>query len=171
MDEMLEAAQTLNGKLDLEAFSKGLTYDVQLYDIGSETRVSTNYDDVFLTKNHREDWMDNANADDDDEEARRSRQLASERKSISQDVKRRYTAPAIDMVAGTYRSKTIVVLLWAAFIVTYFAYDFRKVESEDVCPEDNGGFEYGKSWAEQSRAMALRGWGQCREMASYFCVC
>jgi hypothetical protein len=97
IEEMLAAAQTDDGKLNLEAFSKCLTHDVQLYDIRNETRLTTNYDDVFLTKNQRDDW------DDGDEVARK---IAEERKSMSKALKLRFTAPALDMVAETYRSKT-----------------------------------------------------------------
>lgn len=152
VQEMLEAAQTPEETLNLEAFSKGLTHDVQLYDIGSEARVSTNYDDVFLTKNHRDDWKDD---DGDEEEAEKRRCIARERKSMSRDLKTCFTAPAIDMVAGTFRSKVIIVLLWTTYIITAFAYTgFGNREPVVVCEEEDTEFQYGQSFAGALKPMA-----------------
>jgi hypothetical protein len=110
--EMLQSAQTTEGTLNVLAFSQGLTHGVELYDIGNETRQSTNYDDVFLTKNHRDSWIEN----DDEEGPGVQRDLAEERKSLSQSLKRKFTAPAIDMVVGTFRSKTLMVLSWVMYV-------------------------------------------------------
>lgn len=137
---MLDAAQCPDGKLNVEAFSKGLTHDVQLYDINNEIRVSTNYDDVFLTKNHREDW------DEDDEDEERRRSVAENRKSLSKSLNHRFTAPAIDMVAGTFRSKIVMVLLWATYIITAFAYNSYGGQAVPVCKEEASAFEYAQSW-------------------------
>ena len=38
------------------------------------------------------------------------------------DVRRMFTYAAIDTTSGTYRDKSFVVLLWAAFVATFFAY-------------------------------------------------
>jgi len=38
------------------------------------------------------------------------------------EVRRMFTYAAIDSTSGTYRNKTFVVLLWAAFVATFFAY-------------------------------------------------
>lgn len=145
MDEMLAAAQTAEGTLNLEAFSKGLTFDVRLYDISHETRLSTNYDDVFLTKCGNTDVESN----DDDEEGRRQ----SQKMELSKDLKRRYTAPAIDMVAGTYRSKTLTVLLWATFVLTYFAYSSAITTHVSPCSEEEAKFFYGKTWGEATKPL------------------
>lgn len=83
MDEMLAAAQTPEGMLNLEAFSKGLTHDVGLYDISSETRVSTNFDDVFLTKNQHEVDDDD---DMDEEAAEKRRSTINEKKAMSKKL-------------------------------------------------------------------------------------
>jgi len=150
IDEMFAAAQTPDGTLNLEAFSKGLTYDVKLYDIQSETRLSTNYDDVFLTRNHREDREE----DNDDMEANKRRNVISERKAISKDLKHRFTAPAIDMVAGTFRSKILTVLLWATFVITSFAYNgFGNQEVIIICKEEDAAFQYGQSWSSEATPM------------------
>lgn len=188
MEEMLAAAQTDEGTLNLEAFSKGLTFDVQLYDIANETRVSTkcvglytycmdtvssrygiicsssfhstlsyySYDDVFLTKNHREDWDEKDAADLDEEEAAQRRSVADQRKSMSKALDTRFTAPAIDMVAGTFRSKVVMVLLWAAYIITTFAYQgFGGAENDVVvCTEEDAQFSYGQSWTSELKPMS-----------------
>jgi len=111
IDEMIQSAQTEDGALTVDAFSRGLTHDVELYDIRNEMRQSTSYDDVFLTKNHRASWLEH-----DEEEGVVPREVAEERKSLSQPLKRRFTAPAIDMVVGTFRSKTLMVLLWVMYV-------------------------------------------------------
>ena len=114
INEMLEAAQTVDGTLNTKAFSNGLTNDVQLYDIRNEARRSTNYDDVFLTKNHRISWVHR-----DEEDGSVSRDVFEERMSLSKVLNRKFTAPAIDMVVGTFRSKTIMVMLWVMYVNVY----------------------------------------------------
>lgn len=105
VEEMLQACD--EDTLNVQAFSNGLTHDVQLYDIRNEARQSTNYDDVFLTKNHRDSWIEH-----DEEEGVLPRNEVQERQSLSKTLKRKFTAPGIDMVVGTFRSKTLMVLLW-----------------------------------------------------------
>lgn len=104
---MLQAAQAADGHLTADAFASGLTADVQLYDVRNESRRSTNYDDVFLTKNHRASWMQ-----DDEEEGSLPRDVLEQRMSISKTLDQKFTAQAIDMVVGTFRSKTLMVMLW-----------------------------------------------------------
>lgn len=151
IDEMLAAADTPEGTLNVEAFAKGLTHDVQLYDIESEARVSTNYDDVFLTKNQREDYDE-----EDEEEASKRHMVASERSKISKQLNTRFTAPAIDMVAGTFRSKIVTVLLWGSYIMVTFGYQgFGSTAGNALVCEDvpDSEFVYGQSWLESSKPM------------------
>lgn len=143
LDEMLVVAKTPEGTLNLEAFSNGMTSDVLLYNIANETRVSTNYDDVFLTKNHRK----GDDSDDDDNNMDEEGQVSTRslRKTAGIELNERFTAPAIDMVAGTFRSKIVTVLLWATFIITTFAYQgFGGQSRVVVCSEEESTFEYGQ---------------------------
>ena len=133
------------------SFAKALTDDVRLYDIVSEARLSTNYDDVFLTKDQKE-------TDDWDEESSRTmgmtKQLVELRKSLSQPLTRRFTVPAIDNFAGTYRSKTLMVVLWASFIVTYFGSIYGSLNVvTNVCHESTKVYKYSAGWGEQSAAI------------------
>ena len=133
------------------SFAKALTDDVQLYDLVSEARLSTNYDDVFLTKDQKD-------MDDWDEESSRTmgmtKELVEMRRSISQPLKRRYTFPAIDNFAGTYRSKTIMVVLWASFTVTYFGSTYGSMNIEtSLCHDNTKVYRYSAGWGEQSAAI------------------
>lgn len=67
----------------------------------------------------------------------------------------RFTAPAIDMTAGTFRSKLVTVLLWATFIITSFAYNgFGNGDEVVVCEEEDTEFQYGESWASGLKPMS-----------------
>lgn len=104
------------------------------------------YDDVFLTKNHRDDW--NKTSDNVDiEEANQRQSVLEERKKMSKNLDTRFTAPAIDMVVGTFRSKAVTALLWATYIITAFAYQgFGGSSVEAVCYDEDSEFKYGQTW-------------------------
>jgi hypothetical protein len=86
--------------LDQHRFAYAMTHDVQRYDIDFENRVTTNFHDVFLTGELNEGNF----------------------------VKTVRTLPCIDYTADTFRSKSYVVVLWVAWILTYFSY----LHSEDI---------------------------------------
>eukprot|EP00977_Amphora_coffeiformis_P021255 scaffold9085_cov215-Amphora_coffeaeformis.AAC.23 len=118
-----ESTSFSSGKLlilDVKTFATALTKDVLLFDINNETRPSNAYMDVF-----------------DDEKQTTIMQHEQERSSTSDPdnttttfptlatpspVRHIYTAPAIDSTAGTYRSKTLLISLWAGTLFTYFAF-------------------------------------------------
>lgn len=139
--------------LSLESFSKALTADTDLYDIRNEVRLTTNCGDVFLNRNRLEDWKLHDDTDKGDEIQSRE-ELAVSRKSISTRIPRIWAAPCIDMVAGTYRNKSLFVALWAAFTVTYLGfYQEMGLQSltDDVCEDEE--FHYAGSWMKNSSAM------------------
>jgi hypothetical protein len=80
--------------LDQHRLAYALTHDVQRYDIDFENRVTTNFHDVFPTGELKEGHF----------------------------VKTVRTLPCIDYTADTYRSKSYVVVLWVAWVLTYFSY-------------------------------------------------
>ena len=95
--------------LDLETFGKALTNDIQLYDIKNEARATSNLDDVLLTKGVQkiqksDEIFASLELNLEDIEARQSK--------ANQLVKIQ-TAPAIDYTAGTYRSKHLIIFLYA----------------------------------------------------------
>jgi hypothetical protein len=129
MDEMVQAAgvdsASSGGMLDTKAFATALTYDVRLYDLRNEVRVATNMDDIF--QRHRAEgvtgcdndasYMVTASERNDVLQGQDQRELLA----YSQPLNRKFTAPAIDITAGTYRSKSLMVFLWATVLITYFA--------------------------------------------------
>ncbi len=147
-------------QLDLNTFARALTYDLQLYDLSNEIRVSSNYDDIFFTHNDKDRIVMDDDDDVDvaggqDEEAVRC-QKKLERETLSQPVIHRFTASAIDFAAGTYRSKGLTVLLWAAFIVTYFAYDYNYAHTivHGDCVQFN--FTYVQPWTRNQEAIGCQ---------------
>eukprot|EP00978_Attheya_sp_CCMP212_P038600 scaffold192690_cov39-Attheya_sp.AAC.1 len=150
MVEVATGGDEGTGTLDLEAFSRALTSDISLYDVESEARLTTNYHDVMVAApsvtiaarngNDEDQFVDemkqksvserddNDNEDPDDEDPDSNDQFVDEtkRKDVDEqsNVKTRifFSSPAIDMTSCRYDSKTIVVLLWAGFVISYFAY-------------------------------------------------
>ncbi len=93
-------------------------------------------------------------SEEDDEERGRIRQ---EREKLSRDVNRRFTSPSVDFVASTYRSKGLTVLLWATFIVTYFAYDYNtanKYSQKHTCIAYN--YTYANPWIDNADAISCQ---------------
>lgn len=116
LDQMLSVVQKAKGGdidkvivLDQSTFSTALTDDIHLYDIRNEGRATTNLDDVLLTDGGKK--VQNVC------ELDASRELCEEdiesRASLSTLLTIVPTAPAIDSTAGTYRSKHLIILLWA----------------------------------------------------------
>ena len=48
-DGSIASTTTTNATLDVQSFGKALTHDIRLYDIRNETRMTTNFDDVYVT--------------------------------------------------------------------------------------------------------------------------
>jgi len=152
VNEMFDSAVTDDGELTLEAFTNALTDDIGLYDIRSEARRTTNYDDVFLTRNHHEKWHP-----DDEESGDLNIATRQERKSMSVKLKRRFTAAPIDFVAGTYRSKTLTVTLLATFILVFFGpLRSSSFVNPQLCSDSDQttNFVYGASWPENANSLA-----------------
>jgi len=124
LEDMVEAATTNpngitpSGKLDLHAFFVALTSDVKLYDTLNEVRSTTNYQDVFEPDDER-----GRKGDDDDSEAVED-SWSPEENFTTHEVKLRFTAPSIDITAGTYRSKGLMVFLWVR--------RYRRVEFQEL---------------------------------------
>jgi hypothetical protein len=146
--DMVLAANTPNRNLDGQAFAQALTQDVQLYNISNEKRTSTIYDDVCLTKNHTQpqEW--------DEAVEGISTEIASSQRMLGADLHaRRYTFSAIDTTAGSYRSKSIIVLLWSSFTLAYFVYHYQELSGTVGVDCVEYPYEYGVSWGQQAEAM------------------
>lgn len=96
IQEMIHAANgssnTSSGDFNVGTFAEALTGDVQLYDIENEIRLSTSIQDVF--EQHR---TSTDRSVPEHPQSGAGRQIET--------LKHIYTAPAIDIQAGTYRSK------------------------------------------------------------------
>jgi hypothetical protein len=147
------SSSTSSIKLDINSFATALTHDIGLYDILSEGRMSTYFDDVFLTRvvNNPLQVRDELNKSVAAYELKDNE--LRDRLTIRRHINSRITASSIDIAAGTYRSKTLMVTLWACVLTTYFAYLFRTdyletFSSLTVCKEF--GFEYvmNTAWSE-----------------------
>lgn len=155
--------------LDANTFGHALTADVLKYNIENESKLTSNYSDVFdeeLTYPPSEPVSadsndlsifppikkDNLGHDDDNddyniEESNNEKiiPLIDEKNAnnFNRSVKRVYTAPQIDYTADTYRSKFFTVLLWTFFTMMALAYfPSDPVNSEDLlhCTySDDGG--------------------------------
>lgn len=99
--------------LDTHSFARALTNDVELYSTDNETKITTNYYDVFKTfaPNGRKEKTPTSVETDVDGDIR--------------PVPSVFTFPSIDYTADTFRSKSFVILLWVTWILSYFAYLFN----------------------------------------------
>lgn len=159
----------------LDGFADALTNDVHLYDLRNEARLTTNIDDVFLT--HHVDARESSSSGAKTPTSHRFKFTETERNNASdgQDIsellamsrplKRIHTLPQIDVTAGNYRSKTLMILLWATFLIHYFTYSFSNIQNElvGVC-WTTGGFQYDRNapWRKNGDSIG------CEVVASSF---
>jgi hypothetical protein len=140
--------------LDAQVFATLLTSDVRLYEISNEVRLTTHFDDVF-SKNRHVDFDEKSAEEPDRSELDLS---PSKKKDVYEQahVTHIYTAPAIDISAGTFRSKTLIVLLWSCTLITYFAYIYGSSSLADDCDSEENSLALGNSkspWADRSVIM------------------
>lgn len=95
---------------DMDTFAAALTNDVTLFNIHNETRASNVYMDVFEGEPGRKSIH-----------AKTSKTTEHDLPE-PMEVTHIYTAPSIDSTAGTYRSKTLLVTLWAGTLFCYYAF-------------------------------------------------
>lgn len=137
---------------DKYSFARALTSDVQSYDVDCETSLTTHYYDVFKTIYSTKEevgirrsslpfWLSRSKDDKDSEntlggDVTGGPEQSSQSQSVNGEmlengkegnenlrpVETAFTFPAIDYVAGTYRSKRFVIALWVCGVATYFAY-------------------------------------------------
>lgn len=156
-------------RFTVQAFSQALTEDVKLYDVGNEVRYTNSYQDIMERDDLHQDFLDHG--DDDhgmnktetfhDEYSKNGNTVDEETTLLRDDaiakpaapkIKKRYSAPAIDSTNGTYRSKTLIVVLWASTLFSYIA--FTQDSGEDgsdiaSCPE----FIPDGTWEDNSDTM------------------
>ncbi|CAB9521768.1 unknown protein [Seminavis robusta] len=152
--------------LSEKIFAQALTYDIQLYDVRNETRVTTNMEDVFGPNGDTEAVIINDNPPPrqegevmyKDEYSSSNDQKKKALQALEQPpetLKRKMTFPSIDVTAGTYRSKSLVIVVWSAFIITYFAYTYSAGRQYDpkCTGEKQFVYSYTAPWRENKEAM------------------
>jgi len=117
VDEMIKQAAGggENTVLDSESFSRALTGDINLLDIGNEDRTTTHFEDVFGV-----DGVDNESDD------------------VDKTFKHVFVFPQIDFLADTFRSKIHFAFALLGFVFTYAAY-FNPFTNGyiEVCAEES----------------------------------
>lgn len=150
LDGMVEAAGGNNAGdapilLDVNAFARALTGDVRLYDVNNEVRRTTNYFDVFRThqSSHKVGIQQDLELNLRGVAGHTEENDIDTQRAEMRVVKKKWTASAIDMSAGTFRSKLLVVLLWVTMVVSYFAFFYDETDNfYEECPDwegENGG--------------------------------
>lgn len=111
--------------LNMAAFAEALTHDIRLYDIRNEIRLTTNFDDVYFDdralQEREEAAMATVTNESDLLRVHREAKSMRAKLDVSEELNRVNTIPAIDITAGTYRSKGLLVMLFSTIMITYFA--------------------------------------------------
>lgn len=121
LDEMIEGAvgdSPSTRDLDLTTFARGLTHDIRLYDVNSEALEGTNMSLVYRDAQH------DSQVTEKDAHKNVGFHVSSEERlelSIGRPLDRKPTLPEIDLTAETYRSRSLMVLLWTTILLTFFA--------------------------------------------------
>jgi hypothetical protein len=136
LQEMVEACyggkgQPARDRLDKTSFAAGLTSDIELLDLANEGSLTTNLADVLRKRGGGEGgegstfFVERALDENPSVLGQFHATNARQEKTYSQ----------IDTSAGNMRSKSLIVLLWATFVVSYFSFSFDAFDTglEDLC--------------------------------------
>jgi hypothetical protein len=166
---------------DLTIFNGNLlsqiaTFDVQKYDLSNENKMTTLYDDVFppqLTLRGKQnpytvtqgDTFDHNFTDSNENTNNNGGQhdeFGNDLYTTKIALKRKFIAPAIDVTAGTFRSKSLIVLLWGVAILNFCAYYLTSANglvNAAYCTNQGYGYNQtvasaGSPWVQNSPAVA-----------------
>ena len=154
VQSMLEQAGAVAGErvmLDVQTFCKALTADLQDYNIDNKDKLSTNYDDVMAGYDGIHDLslkdttVRKMSLKSDRTDQQRSTMKQADSTSVnrkeSPDVEKEdpreengittiYTAPQVDNVADSFRSRLLVLFQWAFFVLSFQTYLIRVLNEE-----------------------------------------
>ncbi|CAB9514932.1 expressed unknown protein [Seminavis robusta] len=165
--------------LNVEAFARALTHDVLLYDIRNENRRTTNFNDVVFTEqelDEREEAAIETVKQDpegrDSELIEVSRYYNSLRNMLAraEHLEQVDTIPAIDIRAGTYRSKGLLVMLFSTIMITWFAY-FSNFDTKvlEKCTEIYDlSYAWNSPWEENTDVIACEALGSIINWLVFF---
>lgn len=157
IDEMIQVATggDPDGLLDPDAFARALTSDVGLYDVNTESRVSTHYQDVFGALGEKKDENESITDSDDDEFVDNDvEDKMVEKTPEERTVTKVFTFSQIDFLSDTFRVRFHFILTWVAFIVAYASYA-NILYSVDLCKGDSFGCAVGGSIVSWLTIMAI----------------
>lgn len=139
VQEMVQACQG-HTELDESAFGQALSSDVALLDLANEGTLSTNLSDVFAKNRDEHDALDKLDVPLEDDGANLDH--------FKIPLLRKKTLSQIDVTAGTFRSKPLIVLLWATFAIAYFGFSSDIVTSgfDQACSTDMD-FDSTRPWS------------------------
>jgi hypothetical protein len=154
MQEMVDACSTGNNNgssqvLDKFALAAGLTMDIDLWDLANEGSLSTNLADVLGGKDESENG----------ETAQRLDQALDDSSTLfhfSAGTRQKRMYSHIDVTAGNFRSKSLIMLLWATFAISYFTFSWGTVTKglDEVCWGKDASYEYSIESRWSARAIA-----------------
>jgi hypothetical protein len=149
LNEMLEFCQNEPTAFDADAFARALTYDVELFDLKYETTKTANKDDILLTHFVPEGRHTGTLLG-----FHENTQELRQKVAVSQDVETVYTAPSIDITAATYRSKWLMVFLYATVLLTFFT--FVRRFSQEIINCDDYDYQYDEEnpWTTNVKAIS-----------------
>lgn len=170
LDDMIQAATDNAGKeplvLDVATFRRGLSGDLGQWDMYAKSHVSCPFETALqatgkLSDSSSDDDSNqkttNAPTDTDANDAPATTQ------SVNQEWEQVSMGRTIDFIADMYYSRVMVVLLYAAFLLTYVAYFFRSDFAaeflEPTCPS----YETRGTWAtNRASFFCTVAWAICR---------
>lgn len=151
MTEMVKACSSSH--LDRTSLATGLTNDTQLLDLSNEGSLSTNLADVLYRKTG--DAADDA--DGSEQPLEKALDEESDLGHFTANLRQEKTYSHIDVTAGNFRSKYLIILLWVTFAISYFAFSFEPLNSglERICWKEES-FTYSTTapWSVNSSSIA-----------------
>lgn len=113
--EMIEAANSSSGRLDVNAFCHALTSDLDLWPIGSEQSVTTFFQDVFGVDRGTQYEQRQTKKQEDPESN-------THEKGVIDADKKLPDLSSVDFVVDTHASVTCVALIWFFYIMVSVTY-------------------------------------------------
>jgi hypothetical protein len=150
MNEMVQACyggpgQPARYRLDQLSFVAGLTSDIELLDLADEGSLTTNLADVLRNREHNEGSSHYIEKALDENASTVLRQFHAK------NTRHEKTYSHIDTTAGNMRSKSLIILLWATFAVSYFTFSYDvllQTGLHKVCRPVDYAYKADAPWAD-----------------------
>lgn len=147
MTEMVNACSS--DRLDKHSLASALTYDTFLLDITNEGSLSPSLADVLTKKND--------DADESEQALEKGLDEDSDLGFFAANLTQVKTFSHIDVTAGNFRSKSLIILLWVTFAISYFAFSIEPLHTglDRICwEEDSSEYSGFEPWSVSGSAIA-----------------